>query len=573
MSLSVIALVCAAAFILAFRFYGRVIAKRYQLSEKAKTPAERFEDGEDFIPTKKPILMAQHFASIAAAGPVVGPIAGALYFGWGPALLWIVLGSIFIGAIHDFSALVASVKHGAKGIAELAKTYLGRKAFALVLGFIWLSLLYVIIAFTDVTAQAFTAKMEWGGVQRNVGGGVATSSFLYLGLSMVMGLALYKWKVRLWLATLIFLPALLAIIQLGQAFPLTLPGGNPVLGWGVVILAYCALASVLPMWLLLQPRGYLGGYFLYVVLFLGVLGLLFGGFKAQYPIFLGWTHEKAGPLFPFLFITIACGACSGFHGLVCSGTTSKQLHRETHAPAVGYGGMLLEGVVAVMALATVMMWPQGAGELSKSPSEIYATGVAYLANAVTGLRIEWLIAFGMLAFTTFVFDTLDVATRLGRYLVEELLGLKGHHGKWTATFLTLGIPLLYLFLGSSLQTALASGKPIWQIVWPIFGSSNQLLAGLTFLMLSAWFRTRHRWAPWLVLPGFFMFGMTLWALTLQTSKNLAGLADPATHAISLLNSIICLALIAISVTFLLLWLAWMYSHPEKAPRGRDHIRV
>lgn len=568
MSLTVIALACAAAFILAFRVYGRAIARRYQLNEKARTPAVRFQDGEDFIPTKKPILLAQHFASISAAGPVVGPIVGGLYFGWGPALLWIVLGSIFIGAIHDFSSLVASVKHDAKSITELARSYLGRKAFALVVGFIWLSLLYVIIAFTDVTAQAFTAKQEWGGEMHEIGGGVATSSFLYLGLSMLMGVALYKWKVPLKWATPAALVLLYGIIVLGQEIPLVFGTGNPALIWGIVILVYCALASVMPMWVLLQPRGYLGGFFLYVVLGLGVLGLLFGGFEAEYPVFLGWTSEKVGPLFPFLFITIACGACSGFHGLVCSGTTSKQLHRETHAPLVGYGGMLLEGVVAVMALATVMIWAKGAPELAKSPSEIYATGIAYLANSVTGLRIEWLIAFGMLAFTTFVFDTLDVATRLGRYLMEELLGLKGHQGKWTATLLTLGVPLAYLFLGSILQSALQSAKPLWLVVWPIFGSSNQLLAGLTFLMLAAWFRTKHRWAPWLVLPGFFMFGMTVWALLIQTRQNFAGLSDPATHDLNMLNFLICLALVAISLSFLILWFGWMYSHPETKARRK-----
>ncbi len=561
MSLALVGLVCAGLFLLAFRFYGRWVARHYQLSAEAQTPAERFADGVDFVPTRRPILLAQHFASIAAAGPVVGPITAGLYFGWGPSLLWIVFGSIFIGAIHDFSSLVASVKHDAKSIPELARQYLGPRAYALVMTFIWLSLIYVVIAFTDVTAQAFVAKETWGGAVHDIGGGVATSSFLYLLLSVLLGVALTKWRTPLWLATLLFLPALVGIILWGQRLPITFAVANPALVWGVIILAYCAVASVLPMWLLLQPRGYLGGYFLYIVLACGLLGVIFGGYKAEYPAFLAWHSERLGSLFPFLFITIACGACSGFHGLVCSGTTCKQLHRETHAPLIGYGGMLLEGVVAVMALSTVMMWPAGSAELDKSPSEIYAGGIAHFVHAVLGLPREQVLAFGMLAFTTFVYDTLDVATRLGRYLMEELLGLKGRRGKWAATGLTLGLPLGYLFLGANLQGALGAAKPIWLVVWPLFGSSNQLLAGLTFLLLAAWFRARRRWAPWLLLPGLFMFGTTTVALVLQSLASLKQCLAGTAAAIDLVNLALALALLATALAFLVLWLRQLRRAP------------
>ncbi|MBM4118573.1 carbon starvation protein A [bacterium] len=554
MPLAFVGLACAALFLLAFRFYGLRVARRYQLSATAKTPAERFADGVDFVPTKRPILLAQHFASIAAAGPVVGPITAGLYFGWGPSLLWIVFGTIFIGAIHDFSSLVASIKHDAKSLPELARQYLGPQAYALVMTFIWLSLVYVVIAFTDVTAQAFVARETWGDTQHDIGGGVATSSLLYLLLSVLLGLALTKWRVPLWLATLLFFPALVGIIVWGQLLPITFAVARPAVLWGVIILAYCAVASVLPMWLLLQPRGYLGGYFLYIVLAFGLLGVIFGGYKAEYPAFLAWRAENLGTLYPFLFITIACGACSGFHGLVCSGTTCKQLHKETHAPLVGYGGMLLEGVVAVMALMTVMMWPAGAAELKKSPSEIYAGGIAHFVHAVLGLPREQVLAFGMLAFTTFVYDTLDVATRLGRYLMEELLGLKGRRGKWLATGITLGLPLAYLLLGANLQDALGAAKPVWLVVWPLFGSSNQLLAGLTFLLLAAWFRARHRWAPWLVLPGFFMFGTTAVALVIQSWRALQRSLGGQATAIDLVNLTLALALLATAAAFLAFWL-------------------
>ncbi len=561
MPLALIGLLTMILFGSAFRYYGNFIAQKFLLSSSAKTPAVKHNDGNDFIPTKKAILIAQHFASIAAAGPIVGPITAAIYFGWGPAWLWIVLGSIFIGAIHDFSSLVASVKHDAKSIPELAKKYIGPKAYALVLGFIWFSLLYVIIAFTSVTAQAFLAKEIWDSVAHNIGGGVATSSFLYLGLSMLMGVALYKWKTPLWLATILFFPALLGIILLGQYIPIQFNVSDPALLWGVIILVYCAIASVLPMWLLLQPRGYLGGYFLYVVLIFGVLGILFGGYHAQYPLMLSWYSPQIGSLFPFLFITIACGACSGFHGLVCSGTTSKQLHKETHATSVGYGGMLLEGIVAVMALATVMMWPQGSPMLSKSPAEVYANGIAYFMHSIIGLPISAGLTFGMLAFATFVYDTLDVATRLGRYLMEELLNIRGAAGRWIATLLTLGIPMAYLFLGSNLQSALHSTKPIWLTIWPLFGSSNQLLAALTFLMLAAWFKnntkSKKQLAPWLVLPAFFMFITTMVALGLQCYDNFLKLGA-GNNPIALINFILSLALITISILFLGQWFSKMH---------------
>lgn len=571
MPLAGIVLACVAAFALAYRLYGRFVAKHYALDDSRPTPAVARTDGVDFIPTPKPVLLAQHFASIAAAGPVVGPITAALAFGWAPSLLWIVLGAIFIGACHDFSSLVASVRHGARSIPEMAREHLGPRAYALSLLFIWLSLLYVIVAFTDLTARQFLAVEDWDGVARAVGGGVATSSFLYLGLSLLMGLAVTKLRAPLWLCTAVFLPALLAIVVIGQSLPITLPFANPETAWGVIILGYCAIASVLPMWMLLQPRGYLGGYFLYLTLAVGLLGLLFGGFRAEYPAFTGWTSAKIGPLFPFLFVTIACGACSGFHGLVCSGTTCKQVMKESHTTAVGYGGMLLEGVVAVMALATVMMWAKEDPALTGAPSVIYARGIAHFSHAILGLPIHWGLTFGMLAFATFVYDTLDVATRLGRYLIEELLSLRGAGGRWLATMLTLGMPLLYLLAAPG--TVLVGGKPqpTWLIVWTIFGSSNQLLAALTLLLLSAWISDR---APaggrFIKIPAFFMLVTTVTALALQLRENVrTALSGPGLFSGPGINAFLALALISIALTFAFEWWKRIRSIGARQPLGRQ----
>jgi len=554
MPLWVLAAAVAVAFGVAFRVYGRFLARRLALDDARTTPAVEQADGVDFVPTSRPVLLAQHFASIAAAGPVVGPIAAGLAFGWGPSVLWIVLGCVFIGAMHDFSALVASVRHRARSIPEMVKEHLGRRAWALTLLFIWLSLLYVIVAFTDVTARQFLAVEEWDGAAHAIGGGVATSSFLYLGLSVAMGVALEKAKMRLWVATLVFLPLVFGVILLGQRLPLVLPVANPAAAWSAIILVYCAIASLLPMWLLLQPRGYLGGYFLYAVLGVGLLGLLFGGFRAEYPALVGWSSAKIGPLYPFLFVTIACGACSGFHGLVCSGTTCKQVARESHATAIGYGGMLLEGAVAVMALATVMMWPAGSAVLAKGPSEIYATGIAHFMNRVLRVDVHWGVSFGMLAFATFVYDTLDVATRLGRYLIEELFALKGAGGRAIATALTLGLPLLYLVLAPS--SVMVGGKPVpaWQLVWTIFGSSNQLLAALTLLFLAAWLSERKLPNRFVLVPALFMLVTTATALAFQLRAGLAALAAPGgLGSPAGINALLAAALLAVAGGFTVEW--------------------
>lgn len=563
MSIAFLALVVGAIFTGAYFLYGKRVARRLVLKDDVPTPAVALNDGIDFVPTKKPILLAQHFASIAAAGPVVGPIAAGLAFGWGPTLIWIVVGCVLIGAAHDLSTLAASVKHGAKSLPEIAKANLGPSAYRLSLAFVWICLIYVLIAFTDVTAQQFVAKETWGGQVHDIGGGVATSSFLYLGLSILMGFSLYKWKVPLWLCTAVFLPLLVAVIFLGQKMPITFAAENPTQVWGVLILAYCFVASLLPLWTLLQPRGYLGGFFLYAILAIGILGLLFGGFQVQYPMMKGFFSGLGEPLYPFLFITVACGACSGFHGLVCCGTTSKQLAKETEAPLIGYGGMLLEGLVAVMALTTVMIWPQDSQLLTRSPAEIYATGIAHFAHSLFGLGIEWGLAFGMLAFATFVYDTLDVSTRLGRYLMEELFGLKGLRGMVIATLVTLAVPLLYVVTS---PTVMRAGKqiPLWLGIWHLFGSSNQLLAALTLFLLSVWqVRRSAKWV-WLLVPALFMFVTTTLALAMQLKSALAQLFT-APAFLPALNVLLTGLLIAVSLSFSARCLKLLRSRADLAP--------
>lgn len=508
MSIVPIVLIPLALFLTAYRLYGALLARRFALDDNRPTPARAMADGVDYIPTPPPLLLAQHFSSIAAAGPIVGPILAGLWFGWLPALLWIVLGCIFIGAAHDFANLVASIRHKARSIAELMREHVSRRAYLLFLTFIWLSLVYVIVAFTDLTASTFLAA--------GYGPGVASSSLLYLLIAVLLGVALYRWRVPLRIATPVALLLVVIVIWAGQHMPVSVPDWAlaPAKTWGLFILGYCFIASVLPLWLLLQPRGYLGGYFLYGALIVSLAGMAFGDFTVTYPSFLGMESAKGLPLFPIMFITIACGACSGFHGLVCSGTTSKQLERESHSRLVGYGGMLLEGVVAVIALITVMILVPGSPEAAQSPMEIYARGLAAFAS-VLGIPAGLAMSFGLLAFATFVYDTLDVATRLGRYILQELTGWEGTAGRIGATLATLLLPLLFL---------LTTTEQAYLKFWPIFGASNQLLAALSLLGIAVWFRREGRNPMIVLLPMLFVLIMTLWALGLYAKPWLADLA-------------------------------------------------
>ncbi len=506
-SLPVIALVVIAALVLGYVGYGRWLARRFALDDARTTPAHEFQDGVDFVPTPRFYLLGQHFSAIAAAGPIVGPILACMWFGWLPCVLWIGLGVIFIGAVHDFTSLVASVRHRARSIAEIVKEHIGPRAWMALLLFIWVALVYVIVAFADVTAATLTEGGEdlAGVTGFNPGGAVAAAAVMYLLLALVMGVVQRLWSPPLWLVTAIFVPATLGVVWGGTQVSHLLELSHST--WTVLILGYCFVASLAPVWLLLQPRGYLGGFVLYAALAIGVVGIFAGGFEIRQPAVTAapvFGLEKS--MFPFLFVTIACGACSGFHGLVCSGTTSKQIARESHCSAVGYGAMLLEGFVALIALATIMIVAP-ADAAGRSPGTIYGDGLALFLTTFTGAGVLLFAAtFGKMAFSTFVFDTLDVATRLGRYILQELTGRSTRTSAGVATALTAGIPLVILLTG---------GKDGWKAYWVLFGTSNQLLAALTLLGISVWLRRTGRPCWFTVLPMLFVMTITVWSLVAQ----------------------------------------------------------
>jgi carbon starvation protein len=546
MSLLAILLPAAAILATAYVTYGRLLARLFRLDPAAATPAVTLRDDVDYEPIPPQLLLGQHFSAIAAAGPIVGPILAGVAFGWLPALLWILVGSIFIGGVHDFSALVASVRHQARSVAEVVRDHMSRRSYVLFLAFVWIALVYIIVAFTDITAASFVGRQVLENGESVSGGGIATSSLLYLALPMIMGACMRFGRMPLWAATAVFLPLVGLAIWGGQKIPFDL---GQALGtsdataqkiWGALLLGYCLVAAMVPMWLLLQPRGHLGGCFLYVALAGAAIGLIvsdrtlagvFGGDATiRYPAFTGWQAQNGQSLVPMLFITIACGACSGFHSLIASGTTSKQLRRETDARPIGYGTMLLEAMVAVVSLCCVMILAADSPLVKQKPNFIYALGMGRFLE-ILGVPATIGVSFALMAFTTFVYDTLDVCTRLGRYIVQELTGMTGRAGAWLGTGLTAGVPLLFL-LRPNLD---ANGNPVpaWQVFWSLFGASNQLLAALTLLGVTVWlWRTRRAAWVWLVtgLPTAFMYVMSTWALaemTLPRFLSSAGFALPA----------------------------------------------
>lgn len=502
----VVVIISMIALFLGYVFYGKFLSQKLNINNNNITPACQLNDGVDFVPAKASMLIGQHFSAIAAAGPIVGPILAAVWFGWVPAVLWIIFGAIFIGGVHDFTSMIASVRHKASSIGEVLKQYMSPASYILFLIFIWLTLVYVIIAFTDITAQTFVNVSA----TEAHGTGVAAASFIYLFLAIIMGILLYKFKINLKIATAIFLPILIGIIFYCSNLPLPISNmlaGISIKSWDVILLIYCFAASLIPMWLLLQPRGYLGGWFLYLTIGISLVGSIFGGFTIQYPAFnlngmQSLTNGKM--LFPMLFITIACGACSGFHGIVSSGTTSKQIEKESDTKVVGYGAMLLEGLVAILALATVMMIAKGSSALNDDPNLIYAKGIAKYLGLI-GVDYNLAISFALLAFSTFVYDTLDVCTRLARYILQELFGWKSRAGAFAATFITLLVPLGFLLL---------SKEKAYLAAWSIFGTSNQLLASLILLAVTIWLIKKGKNAIYTIIPMLIMMTMTIWSLIL-----------------------------------------------------------
>jgi carbon starvation protein len=532
-------------FWIGYRLYGVWMSRAFGLDDRHLVPAEGQYDGVDHVPTKTEVLLGHHFSSIAGAGPIVGPILAGLFFGWLPALLWIVLGSIFVGGVHDFGSTIASVRHKAKSIAELARQYITPTAYKLFLAFIWLALVYVIVVFMDLTAATFV------NVEMN-GSGVAISAILFVALALVMGYATYRRRMGVKAGTLIFLPLLLLAVWVGDAVSaggglLPAVAGSEKSTWNLVLLGYALVAAITPVWILLQPRDYLSSWLLYLSVVGAGAGLLIGAATGSVAVASQWPAivrpgdiaalgvPGLGPLFPILFITVACGACSGFHCMVGSGTTSKQVRCESDTRRIAYGAMLIEGVVAVIALSTVMILSFGAEALRSDPISVYAGGIGQFLSTL-GISARFGAHFGLLALSTFLLTTLDTCTRLGRYVVQEAFGWDRNdsRSRLVATVLTLALPGVLVFMTFT-DPVTGQALPAWRAIWPVFGATNQLLAALALLAVTVWLKRTGRTWLFAGVPMAFMLIMTMSALGLLISRHGLSLIGVIASALFLLG--------------------------------------
>ena len=493
------ALVLSISFVIlfmAYLLYGRFLAKKFGLSNKVETPAHVLNDGGDYVPAKAPVVLGHHFASIAGAAPIIGPISAAV-FGWVPVFLWLLAGGIFFGAMHDFAALVISVRNDGKSIGEVIKKNVGNRGSILFLLFTWTTLALIIAAFTIIVAKTFAAVPQ-----------AASSSVLFIFLAIGFGFIINKLRFSLGISTVFGVALLLGMIYLGNLYPLSL--AQPV--WIYILIAYIYIASVAPVWILLQPRDYLNSFLLYILLFGGFLGLIYYNPEMQMPAFTAFKADKLGYLFPMLFVTVACGAISGFHSLVASGTTAKQLDKETDALPVAYGGMLIETFLGIIALLSAVMLSKvdfGALLAAKGPIGVFSSGLAKAIGSLPFMNISEgvLIGFVSLVVSAFAMTTLDTATRLGRFAFQELAEFMPDSVKPTfknkhvATLMTIIPAAVLMFSGQ------------WKTIWPIFGSANQLLASITLLAISVWFFKSYRQKPlFITVPMVAMFLVTFFAL-------------------------------------------------------------
>jgi len=496
---------------LAYHFYGRFIERLLGVDPSRPTPAHTHKDGIDYVPTHPAILFGHHFASIAGAGPIVGPVLAAQY-GWVAVVLWVVIGCIFIGSIHDLVAMFLSIRHQGRSIGTVIESLMGFQGRQLFLFFCWFTLILVVAEFTRIVAETFVDMPP-----------VATASLLFIVLAVGFGKMVYKGGVNIAVASFIFVPLTFACVYFGTLIPLDLSslfGCDKAAAkeiWVLVLLVYCFAASVLPVWLLLQPRDYLNSYLLYAMMLLGFVGIFVAAPDIKLDAFTGWQalNPVSGvkdPLLPLLFVTVACGACSGFHALVATGTTAKQVDKESHMRPVAYGGMLIEGALAIIALIAVGWMTQTEySEAMKTQGavKLFASGVAGFTDKL-GLPHNAGIVFISLALAAFLMTTLDTATRLARFTWQELFLPREKAGSEQPSELAKST-LNLLFANRYTATLLAVLASGWLLlgggsksIWPIFASSSQLLAALTLLGASLWLLRHKRPAVIVLLPMIFM---------------------------------------------------------------------
>lgn len=549
MSAIYLVLIAAVIFLIAYVTYGSWLAKKWGFDPSRQTPAHEINDGVDYCPAKAPVLLGHHFSSIAGAGPIVGPIAAAA-FGWLPVFIWVIVGSIFFGGVHDMGSLFLSVRNKGRSLGESIGQTLGKTGKILFALFAWLTLILVVAAFTNIVADTFAVKpslVESGAADVTGGGGAAaTASLLFIALAVGFGYAVYRKGISLAIGTVVGVIGMVLAIWLGTMFPLALSSQF----WMYFLLAYIFVASVTPVWILLQPRDYLNSFLLYAMLLGGVVGVFIYNPTIVAPSFTSFVigeGAKAQWMFPMLFVTVACGAISGFHALVGSGTTSKQLDSEKDLKLVGYGSMLIEGLLAVVSVVTVAYIAKQEG----TAISVFSNG---LGTFMTSFGVPLAIGktFTTLAISAFALTSLDTATRLARFIFQE--AFSGADGK--AKGGAFGQLMSNRYVATLITVALSGwlGFSGYKIIWPIFGSANQLLAAIALIAIAVALKKEGKAYGMIILPMIFMFVVTIAALGFLINGNIIALQAAAAQGTSAVGTIVLMTF-AISLMVLAFILA------------------
>ena len=576
MNAMIILLIAIAVLVAGYFLYGGWLAKQWGIDPSRPTPAHELEDGIDYVPAPPYVVLGHHFSSIAGAGPINGPIQAAV-FGWVPVLLWVLIGGVFFGAMHDFGALFASIRHKGQTLATVVAQSIDDTAKKLFCIFAYLTLVLVVAAFASIVANTFAVSATASDATNLANERTAMISILFIVVAVIWGLALRGKKLSTAANVGIAIAIIIVVVAAGYNMPFIALDYTT---WMIILGVYILIASVAPVWVLLQPRDYLSSYLLYgmiVIAIIAIIGASLTGNASNLdiPAFTGFTASNAavdaegnailvdgvaklnkaaasGFLFPALFITIACGAISGFHSLVSSGTTSKQIDNEKHAQPIGYGGMLIECILAVISLCAVaFVWTTyKAGDIA-SPTAVFATGLSQMLGTIPGLEnadfVSVAYALLILAVSAFCLTSLDTATRLGRYMFQELFIPAGQSekdvsgvraffaNKYVATVITV---VLGIWLGMTGYT----------IIWPLFGAANQLLAALALLAVCAWLGNIGRNNKMFYIPMVFMLIVTLTSLCITIWQKITALmAGPADVVAPLLQLIIAVLLFVLAI--------------------------
>lgn len=524
-------LISAIILFIGYVCYGGYLAKKWGVDDTRKTPAHTKYDGVDYVPAKSPVLLGHHFASIAGAGPIVGPIQAAI-FGWIPVALWVLIGSIFFGGVQDFGSLFASIRHEGKSIGEIIESNMGKKGKKLFALFAWLTLVLVVAAFANIVADNFVSTPQ-----------AASASIFFIVLAILFGIAVYRFKMPLIPASVVGVLMLFGCIYLGFLFPIALSKQT----WIILLMIYIFIASVTPVWILLQPRDYLNSYLLYAMIIGALLGIVILRPEIQMDGFIGF-NVGGQYLFPVLFVTVACGAISGFHSLVGSGTSSKQLYKESDAKKIGYGAMLIEGLLAIVALITVAyISNKQFGSLlgNGGPVNVFSEGIA---NFMASFGIPFGIGktFTSLAISAFALTSLDTATRLGRFIFQEFFDTNGLNNKEA----TKANPLSNMYVSTTITVVCSGILAVmgYEKIWPIFGSANQLLAAIALMAIAIWLANSNKSFKEFIIPIIFMFIVTIVSLCFNIKANIG--VNYALVIIAVLLLVLAIILIKEAIMFI-----------------------